>query len=64
MSLKKIGAVTVALAGAAALCAHHMKSQLHEGDAKGCPCMSGTAADEAEQQPEHGCSQQEVRDAA
>ena len=65
MSLKKMGVVTVALAGAGALCARHMKAQLHESGAKACPCMPGTTADEGgEQQREHGCSQQEVRDAA
>jgi hypothetical protein len=40
MSPKKVGIVAgAALAGAAALCARHMRSQLKESPAKGCPCM-------------------------
>ena len=65
MSPKKVGIVTgAALAGAAALCARHMKSQLQVSPAKGCPCMPDKAADEHEQQRERGCSPREVRDAA
>ena len=65
MSPNKVGIVTVsALAGAAALCARHMKSQLLVSPAKGCPCMPDKAADEHEQQRERGCSPHEVRHAA
>jgi len=65
MSPKKVGIVTgAALAGAGALCARHMKSQLHEASAKGCPCKPGDAADEDEQRRERAGSPQEVRDAA
>ena len=40
MSPKKVGVVAgAALAGVAALCARHMKSQAQHGPANGCPCM-------------------------
>lgn len=65
MSPKKMGIVTgVALAGAGALCARHIRSQPQASPANGCPCTPGKAADGHDQQGEHACSPQEVRDAA
>ena len=65
MSPKTLGIVTgAALAGAGALCARHMRSQLQETSVNGCPCKAGKADGEDEQRRERACSAQEVRDAA